>query len=92
MSNSKGRKNNDDTEEIEQGKCIQKTGEKTGGRTESSRPQRYCLATLAQLSSSARSYSTACHQCSPPPFRPCCGCCSAWSCDEREGTYLMQLP
>lgn len=29
--------------------------------------------------------STACHQCSPPLFRPCCGWCSAWPCDEREG-------
>ena len=59
--------------------------EKTNGHPESSRPRRCCLPTLAPLSSSPSSYSTACHQHSPPLFRPRCGWCSAWPCDEREG-------
>lgn len=56
--------------------------------------QRYCLPTLAQLSSSPCFYSTACHQRSPPPVDPAVdaavhGHVMKGRSPER---YLMQLP
>lgn len=64
------------------------------GRKRHAQAQCCCLFTLAQPCSSPCFYSTACHQCSPALFRPRCGWCSAWPCDERRGPerFLMQLP
>lgn len=74
------------------GGCIQsRLWERTepAGAQRKQQPESCCLPSLAQISSSPSFKSTACHEHSPPPFRPRCGWCSARPCDEREKPWEM---